>query len=614
LNKKTLLIQSGSYSTSLAQSWANDNEGRVTSAVYPAAGLNQDGTNARAQAYSYGYDVMGRLSTMQSTVSPNPPTNVVTGTTYGPAGELLTISFSGRPNETRTYNSLLQLTGLNESTFSYQAGLNNGRIQSETNTTTGEQVTYAYDALNRLISAVTTDNPNVTQWGQQFVYDGFGNLREKDLIKGSAPTLSVLVDAATNRLPLYQYDANGNQLTTNTQTLTYNYENRLSQATTASNAWTKYSYDPDGRRSYSKDLVNTTITERLYIYGLGSELMATYILKTSGSSVYTVLESHRGYFGSRLTEQGTNNSGAYAVTAVTPNRLGGVGKNYPYGENGSTGAIFATYTRDSGGLDYALLRDYYSTTARFLTPDPYRAATGSGDPADPQSWNRYAYTRNNPVNRIDPKGLYDCDPAEPLCQPPCSPSFLPVPGGGCGPDLDPDFEPPPPPARRTFTITCTITLEYRGVNAPLFRGYNHAYIFVTKTIQWSDGEVQDSADLVEGLPERRKPFNWGNLKSNVFYNFNTSGDARDPDDHPFDPRNQSKAGNSHLKPLSGGLDVCNKAADIENSASKFPTYRYDPTNGRLTWGKGRNSNWYAQKLLSDNGIDLGTPPGTPGWR
>jgi len=78
-------------------------------------------------------------ATMQSTVSPNPATNVVTGTTYGPAGEPLTISMAGRPAETRTYNSLLQLTSLNESTFVYPAGLNNGRIQSETNTATGSR-------------------------------------------------------------------------------------------------------------------------------------------------------------------------------------------------------------------------------------------------------------------------------------------------------------------------------------------------------------------------------------------------------------------------------------------------------------------------------------------
>jgi hypothetical protein len=39
-----------------------------------------------------------------------------------------------------------------------------------------------------------------------------------------------------------------------------------------------------------------------------------------------------------------------------------------------------------------------------MTPDPYMA---SGGPSDPQSWNRYAYTRGDPVNRLDPRGLGD---------------------------------------------------------------------------------------------------------------------------------------------------------------------------------------------------------------
>jgi len=41
---------------------------------------------------------------------------------------------------------------------------------------------------------------------------------------------------------------------------------------------------------------------------------------------------------------------------------------------------------------------------RFITPDPYQA---SGGPSDPESWNRYAYTRGDPVNRSDISGLAD---------------------------------------------------------------------------------------------------------------------------------------------------------------------------------------------------------------
>ena len=67
---------------------------------------------------------------------------------------------------------------------------------------------------------------------------------------------------------------------------------------------------------------------------------------------------------------------------------------------------FATHRRDSESLlDYAWNRYYDNTTGRFLTPDPYK---GSGDPYNPQSWNRYGYGLNDPVGNNDPSGLSVC--------------------------------------------------------------------------------------------------------------------------------------------------------------------------------------------------------------
>jgi RHS repeat-associated protein len=85
---------------------------------------------------------------------------------------------------------------------------------------------------------------------------------------------------------------------------------------------------------------------------------------------------------------------------------------FPWGEPKGTSNPqdtwnFATYWTDSAtGLDYANNRYYSNAYGRFMTPDPYKA---SGGPSDPQSWNRYAYTRGDPVNRKDPQGLEDCE-------------------------------------------------------------------------------------------------------------------------------------------------------------------------------------------------------------
>jgi RHS repeat-associated protein len=85
---------------------------------------------------------------------------------------------------------------------------------------------------------------------------------------------------------------------------------------------------------------------------------------------------------------------------------------FPWGEEQTTTAQnrdkFATYFRDSSGLDYALHRHYSSSHGRFLTPDPYVANDAL---RNPQSWNRYPYVENDPVNYADAQGLLRRCPA-----------------------------------------------------------------------------------------------------------------------------------------------------------------------------------------------------------
>ena len=57
---------------------------------------------------------------------------------------------------------------------------------------------------------------------------------------------------------------------------------------------------------------------------------------------------------------------------------------------------------EATGLDHTWFRKYDSYAGRWTTSDPYG---GSMSLANPQSFNRYAYVGNDPINFVDPLGL-----------------------------------------------------------------------------------------------------------------------------------------------------------------------------------------------------------------
>ncbi len=178
-------------------------------------------------------------------------------------------------------------------------------------------------------------------------------------------------------------------------TLSYDIENRLIQATNTNGTET-YAYGPDNRRVYQK---MASGTELVFFYGVNGDRLRTYQLQwMNGFSVTNT----NIYFAGRLIS--ANNG------PIRLDRLGSVrnwSRYYPFGEEQGSGYIpekFATYYRDtSTSLDYAMNRYYGSTMGRFTTPDPYG---GSANLENPQSWNRYAYVNNDPVNNNDPTGLF----------------------------------------------------------------------------------------------------------------------------------------------------------------------------------------------------------------
>jgi RHS repeat-associated protein len=72
-----------------------------------------------------------------------------------------------------------------------------------------------------------------------------------------------------------------------------------------------------------------------------------------------------------------------------------------YGAADGVRQKFTGYERDDEtGLEFAQARYFASAQGRFTGVDPM-----TGQTADPQSWNRYTYVGNNPVNGTDPTGM-----------------------------------------------------------------------------------------------------------------------------------------------------------------------------------------------------------------
>jgi RHS repeat-associated protein len=69
---------------------------------------------------------------------------------------------------------------------------------------------------------------------------------------------------------------------------------------------------------------------------------------------------------------------------------------------------FTGHARDQDtGYDHTLWRKLDSVQGRWTSPDPYG---GSMEIGNPQSFNRYAYVLNDPVNASDPLGLFQLAP------------------------------------------------------------------------------------------------------------------------------------------------------------------------------------------------------------
>ena len=103
----------------------------------------------------------------------------------------------------------------------------------------------------------------------------------------------------------------------------------------------------------------------------------------------------------KMTQDGTH----YKSTRSLPFGDGQVGSGPDLGLTGPD--HFTGQELDSeSNLTHFWFRQFSATQGRWMSPDP--AGAVAENLGDPQSWNRYLYALNNPLNLVDPLGLDTC--------------------------------------------------------------------------------------------------------------------------------------------------------------------------------------------------------------
>jgi RHS repeat-associated protein len=426
------------------------NNGRLLSLA--TAGVETD---------TYSYDLLGRVTNMSKNVTGAQTYNIgysynlaneITSVTY-PSGRIITQSYDGigrisqLSDGVRTYanqfsyNPAQQVLGYSagngvQSAFGYSASLlqlqtlsytkgantlfslaygytqpnggNNGQITSITdNLTNANSLSFTYDALNRLTRGVTNSLTASNTWDISWAYDRYGNRTNQTLNGGTLAVTQTSLTFDTHNHPTggFSFDLSGNTLDDGvTHNYVYDAENRYTQlGSTLVNTFDGTNLRVEKTTSGSTNVYifagSLVIAEyspsappsaptREYIY-VGPQLLAS--LDSSGNPTYR-------HFDNLSVRMFTDGGG---------NAIGTQG-HLPFGDPWySTGTVdkwkFSSYERDSDTtLDYALMRFDSSRLARFATSDPY---AGSMNTNNPQSWNRYSYVMNDPVNNFDPLGL-----------------------------------------------------------------------------------------------------------------------------------------------------------------------------------------------------------------
>ena len=351
--------------------------------------------------------------------------------------------------ETYFYNKRLQVgvgeigTAANHSAdacrvYNYYVGVNNASACSETpsnwpsgtnnngnaagyyyldnaNSGLGHAATYHYDHVNRLTTAAATGN---STYSQSLTYDAYGNL---DCSASPAENACLAPTyPASNQIYGYRYDAAGDVTNDGTYTYTWDAEAHLTKVVNGGGTTiSTNTYNALGQRV--RDVTTGATTDEAY-GGDGSLLWGW----TGNASTIRSFVPFKGGILAEYYSGGTlfDHSDELGSVTTSTSYNGSASQErlfYPFGElwtgAGSSG-MHQTFAKlpdyDAETNQYNTLNRHYTPSGRWMSPDPGGLKVVKLD--DPQTWNMYAYVRNNPTTLTDPTGLFDCGAGVGDCQ------------------------------------------------------------------------------------------------------------------------------------------------------------------------------------------------------
>src|SRR6185437_15591811 len=150
-----------------------------------------------------------------------------------------------------------------------------------------------------------------------------------------------------------------------------------------SGSYLQIAYSPSG---FKMEIMSGQSTQSAFSPAAGGAM----VVYASGHTYYR----HPDWLGSsRLTSD--QNRNIYSDSAYGP--FGEV-----YAQYGSADPSFTGKDQNTSSNLYDFPAREYGIQGRWPSPDP--AGLAAANPADPQSWNRYSYVRNSPLNATDPTG------------------------------------------------------------------------------------------------------------------------------------------------------------------------------------------------------------------